>query len=190
MVKFNVIFFVFFLSSCSNNENDNELSKQKEVLYLNGHINTIVDSIVASNDDTGFNSYKNGEIIGSIYYYDNQNINYEIIKKDSLILTQTDDSVICMELHILYDKNGFVIEKGCQGEYEGIGVQVGTWYRYQNNEIIQEIYYHNDKLGKDYILFKNLKSKDVYEEKVTNNFILYQTDSIILSKEEYQNRNK
>jgi hypothetical protein len=183
-----IILFLFVLSSCSFDEKANNISKQDEGILKRNIVNGDFDSIVAIEGTNGVYKFKNGELNHIVYFYDNQNMKYEIIKKDSVIPSQTDELIICKELHISYDKNGFVTERGCQGEYKSIGVPVGTWFKYQNNNLVQEIFYCNDTIGKDYILYKNIDDQGNIEELITNNFILYETDSTRLSNHEYSKR--
>ncbi len=84
-----------------------------------------------------------------------------------------------------YDSAGNITKKGIQGSYDGINIPVGTWYNYQNGKLIREIYYHNDELGKDYIKYKEYGNDGNLKESYSNNFILYETDSIPLSRQEY-----
>lgn len=118
----------------------------------------------------------------------NKNIKQEnsIIRKDSIV----EEKIICKELHTYYDKQGNIQEKGCQGLYNGMKVPVGTWSFYNKGCLVKEIYYHNDEFGKDYILFKYFNKGKMYKELITNNFILYETDSILLTRKEYLKRIK
>lgn len=170
MFRIAVVYFCITLMSCSIDRDVNDASDfEDDIVQKN--------SIPKTND--------------SICHIDNKDIIGMVIKRDSIIPpTHGDKSIVCQELHISYDKNGSVIEKGCQGEYEGIGVPVGTWYKFRNNKLIQEIFYHNDEFGKDYILYKNYNEQGDFNEIVTNNFILYETDSIVLSYQEYLKRKK
>lgn len=115
----------------------------------------------------------------------------KIIQKDSLFYSfTTADSVLCEELHITYNADGYLIEKGCQGSYDGAGTSVGTWYYYENQERIKEITFHNDMQGKDYIIYRYFEGGSLKTERITNNFILYETDSLVLSTAEYEERKK
>lgn len=130
-------------------------------------------------DELKPNSEEEGEIIT------------KIIQKDSLFYSfTTADSLLCEELHITYNANGYLIEKGCQGTYIGTGMSVGTWYYYENQELIKEITFHNDVQGKDYIIYRYFEGGSLKTERITNNFILYESDSLVLTPAEYEDRKK
>lgn len=119
------------------------------------------------------------------WYHDNGKISNEIdyfTRRDSVIYDI--DTVKCSELHIVYDENGHMIARGCQGiaENEDIntGMSVGTWSYYKDGKLVKEEYYHNGSFGKDYIIHFLYKSKYTREIIVTNNFQLYQNDSVVL----------
>ena len=117
--------------------------------------------------------HDNGQISEKIYYF---------TQKDSIIYDI--DTVKCSALHILYDPNGNVIFRGCQGtaanEDINAGMSVGTWYYYKDGKLVKEEYYHNGSYGKDYIIHFLYKTKYTKEIIVTNNFQLYQNDSVVL----------
>lgn len=188
MHKALLLLFIAIVAACSSPERDNAPSKADELISEKDSVDQNYDSIVQIEGGNGVEKYKNGDLVYSAFFYPDQTIKYEIIKKDSLIITPAGDSVICKELHITYDQNGAVVEKGCQGEYNGTGMSVGTWYRYHNNKLVQELYYHNDEFGKDYILYKIINDQGEVEEIATNNHGLYQNDSIVLSRAEYLKR--
>lgn len=116
---------------------------------------------------------------------------YYFQKNDSLII-HNNDTIKCKELHITYDENGNIKEKGCQGYVSNndisTGMSVGTWFYYKNGKISREIYYHNAEFGKDYIKHKLYNENGNYKEVFTNNFILYETDSVVFSPQEIKNR--
>ena len=115
----------------------------------------------------------------------------KIIQKDSLFYSFTSgDSVLCEELHVTYNAKGYLIEKGCQGSYHGTGTPVGTWYYYENQELIKEKIFHNDVQGKDYIIYRGFEGGSLKTERITTNFILYESDSLALTPAEYQDRKK
>ncbi|MBV7440711.1 hypothetical protein KRX57_04700 [Weeksellaceae bacterium TAE3-ERU29] len=126
-------------------------------------------------------------------YYENGNKTSEVryfVKGDSLIL-QGKDTIKCNELHIAYDKNGNVKEKGCQGYISNAdistGMSVGTWFYYKNGELIKEVYFHNAEFGKDYIIHRCFNDEE-FTDVITNNFILYENDSVPLSPSEIKKR--
>lgn len=114
-----------------------------------------------------------------------------VIKKDSLII-HNKDTIQCNELHIIYDESGNIKEKGCQGYVNlpdiSTGMSVGTWYYFENGTLSKEVYYHNAEFGKDYIKYKIYNSDGSYKEWFTNNFMLYETDSIALTPQEIRKR--
>jgi hypothetical protein len=112
---------------------------------------------------------------------------FKRIRTDSLIINNN-DTLHCNELHLLYDEQGNLVEKGCQGFYAGMGMCVGTWYIYKNKKLVQEVYYHNDEYGKDYIIFRNYNEKGEYREIITNNFSFYENEITFLSPEEIKKR--
>ena len=118
---------------------------------------------------------------------------YYFQKTDSLII-QGKDTIKCSELHIAYDKNGNIKEKGCQGYVSNndisTGMVVGTWYHYKNSRLTREVYYHNAEFGKDYIKHKIYDESGNFNEIFTNNFMLYETDSVTLTPKEIKKRVK
>ena len=117
--------------------------------------------------------HDNGQISEKIYYF---------TQKDSIIYDI--DTVKCNAVHILYDPKGNIIFRGCQGaaanEDINTGMSVGTWYYYKDGKLVKEEYYHNGSYGKDYIIHFLYKTKYTKEIIVTNNFQLYQNDSVVL----------
>lgn len=130
-----------------------------------------------------------------IWYHQNKksSLIYYFQKKDSLIVYDR-DTIKCKELHIAYDENENIKEKGCQSYVSNndisTGMSVGTWFYYKNGKISREIYYHNEPFGKDYIKHKIYDENGNYKEIYTNNFILYETDSIVLSPQQIKRRIK
>ena len=119
------------------------------------------------------------------WYHDNGQISdktYYFTQRDSIIYDI--DTVKCNELHIVYDQMGHVIARGCQGiaanEDINTGMSVGTWYYYKDGKLMKEEYYHNGSFGKDYIIHFLYKTKYTKEIIVTNNFQLYENDSVVL----------
>lgn len=86
---------------------------------------------------------------------------------------------------IQYNAQRQIVAEGMQGTYNGTGVPVDAWYVYQNGKLVREMYYHNDESGKDYIRYKIYDENGNVSESYSNNFILYETDSLPLSKTEY-----
>ena len=71
-----------------------------------------------------------------------------------------------------------------------MGMSVGTWYFYKDNKLVKELYFHNAKIGDDYILHKIYNAKGGYKEIYTNNYMLYENDSVVLSPQEIKRRTK
>ncbi|GIZ16028.1 hypothetical protein RCZ15_22390 [Capnocytophaga catalasegens] len=132
---------------------------------------------------TEFYYDEKGRVLEYVYYFP---------EKDSIIYDK--DTVRCSELHIIYDKKGNIVEKVCQGtvknEDVNTGMSVGTSYHYKDNKLIKELYFHNAKRGNDYILHKIYDDKGRYKEIYTNNYMLYENDSIVLSPKEIKRRTK
>lgn len=68
------------------------------------------------------------------------------------------------------------------------GFAVGTAYVYKDNKLVKELYFHNAKIGDDYILHKIYDGKGGYKEIYTNNYMLYENDSVTLSPKEIKRR--
>lgn len=105
---------------------------------------------------------------------------------------QTENRCVnCGHLNLIYNKKGEVIEKVCQGYVQNdsisTGMYVGNRYIYKDRKLAYEAFYNNDNFGLDYIIHK-LYNNGTYKEVITNNFALYETDSIVLSKEEIAKR--
>ena len=129
------------------------------------------------------------------YYFRNNKLLFETFyfpKKDSMIYGR--DTEQCLELEINYDEKGNVIRRLCNGiaanEDINTGFAVGTCYIYKDNKLIKELYFHNAKRGDDYILHKIYDDKGGYKEIYTNNYMLYENDSVALSPKEIKRRLK
>lgn len=180
---------IFYKDSVFYRGKDTILSKEKHLKYSSkGKLKNKVFYGYIENSKylsplTEFHYDEKGRISEYIYYFS---------KKDSIIYDK--DTVGCSELHILYDKKGNVVEKVCQGtaknEDINMGMSVGTWYFYKDNKLIKELYFHNAKIGDDYILHKIYNDKGGYKEIYTNNYMLYENDSVVLSPQEIKRRTK
>ena len=129
------------------------------------------------------------------YYFRNNKLiseTFHFPKKDSMIYGR--DTEQCLELEINYDEKGNIIQRSCNGiasnEDINTGFGVGTCYIYKNNKLIKELYFHNAKRGDDYILHKIYDGKGGYKEIYTNNYMLYENDSVVLSPKEIKRRIK
>ena len=104
------------------------------------------------------------------------------------------DTEQCLELEIDYDEKGNIIGRSCNGiasnEDVNTGFAVGTCYVYKDNKLVKELYFHNAKIGDDYILHKIYDGKGGYKEIYTNNYMLYENDSVVLSPQEIKRRTK
>lgn len=100
--------------------------------------------------------------------------------KDSLI-TSEGGGELCTDLFYHYDNNGRITVKGCQGVYMGAGVPVGTWSYFHDNKLIRTVFHHNDILGKDYMRHTLYAPDGSTRVITTNNFMLYETDSVTIS---------
>jgi len=129
------------------------------------------------------------------YYYRNNKLiseTFHFPKKDSMIYGR--DTEQCLELEINYDEKGNIIGRSCNGiasnEDINTGFGVGTAYVYKDNKLVKELYFHNAKRGDDYILHKIYNGKGGYKEIYTNNYMLYENDSVVLSPKEIKRRIK
>ena len=113
-------------------------------------------------------------------------------KKDSLIYDR--DTVRCESLFIRYDLEGNIKEKICEGNFScpdiAAHTRMGTAFFYKGDKLIQEKYYHNDRREKDYIRHRVYDTMGNYREIYTNNYELFNNDSLILSPEEVRRRTK
>lgn len=65
--------------------------------------------------------------------------------------TLSTENVSCQKTIKEYFPNGTLKLSGCQGIYNGTGIQVGLWNKYnQKGELIETTYYQPDEFGKDY----------------------------------------
>ena len=122
-----------------------------------------------------------GKLSEYIYYFS---------KKDSVIYDR--DTVECHSLHISYDNNGKIEERTCMGQECNkdacTGIGVGTRFFYKEGKLIETKYYHNDILGRDYIIHRTYNNKGGHRDTITNNYDLYETDKVILSPREVKRR--
>lgn len=127
--------------------------------------------------------YKKGKLVYESFYFP---------EKDSMIYGR--DIEQCDELEIRYDEKGNVTQRSCNGiasnEDVNTGFAVGTCYVYKDNKLVEELYFHNAKIGNDYILHKIYDGKGGYKEIYTNNYMLYENDSVVLSPQEIKRRTK
>ena len=129
------------------------------------------------------------------YYFRNNKLiseTFHFPEKDSMIYGR--DTEQCLELEIDYDEKGNIIGRSCNGiasnEDVNTGFAVGTCYVYKDNKLVKELYFHNAKIGDDYILHKIYDGKGGYKEIYTNNYMLYENDSVVLSPQEIKRRTK
>ncbi len=111
-----------------------------------------------------------------ITYYPNEKVNFiQTIVKDSLDLPK---------LYTSYYENGGIQEKGIQDMYNAVIISTGTWQKYDNSgNLTQTIFYHPDKLGKDYKIITTYNKKgQVISKKIYNYDDLYETELKELKK--------
>ncbi|MCX8533194.1 hypothetical protein [Chryseobacterium luquanense] len=125
---------------------------------------------------------KKGELVFISYSPEGYIIEKQL-RKDSLIVTKK-DTCLCIFLSIKYFSNGKIKETGCQGEYNSMGVPVGTWKVFDSlGKVEESIYYHPDKFGNDYKIIKKYNQKGkLISEKTYNNDIQYENELIELKK--------
>lgn len=170
----------------------------KSVLVL-----SIITFIIGSCYNFHHIEKKNNNNDIKVLYYNSNNNHWDTlplkgkkwisIKKDSIVMQTEKKCVNCDYLNIIYNENGEMIEKFCQGHVQNntisTGMYVGTRYLYKNKKIVYEIIFNNDDFGLDYNIYK-IYGDSVYKEIFTNNFDLYETDSIVLSDKEISKRIK
>lgn len=192
------VFSILF--SCNNS--GNKKSDTKSNLLYTRQIDGVsyyyygsgnkADSVIAKDingNNVYFELYQNNQIQYKKTYSSKGNrIDTEYFSIEGVFDAQK--NIKSSQLVISYDANGLIKEKGVQGNYNGIGVPIGTWWKYHNGSIVQEIYYHNDEFGSDYIIFKTYDENGSYKEEITNNYILYENEIIHLSEQEYLTRKK
>ena len=122
-----------------------------------------------------------GKLSEYIYYFN---------KKDSIIYDR--DTVRCHSLHISYNNNGKIEERTCMGDECNkdvcTGIGVGTRFFYKDGKLVETKYYHNDILGRDYIIHRTYNNRGEYCDIITNNYDLFETDKKILSPQEAKRR--
>lgn len=179
-----VFIFVIILCACNSNANKNIMDSKHEDnidYFYFGNKNT-VDSVLGidnkSKKTVSKTLYQDGQPIHSIHFYGSNKIKEEAFILDGCI--DIEKNIFSERLIISYDSEGFISEYGIQGRYNGNGVPIGTWHFYKKGKLIQTRYYHNDTLGADYILYKNFEDTNGFKEYKTNNFVLYNNDSLLL----------
>lgn len=190
-----IIILLVLLSSCSTKEKhptlkeDNLLETKTEndgFMYKYYGNSKSLDSVLVLNKEMqrfGKEYYWNNELIRREYYGKKGHIQEEQYRISGHLDERNKTSY---DYYIIeYDSVGNIVRKGIQGSYNGINVPVGTWYNYLNGKLIREIYYYNDELEKEYIKYKEYGNDGSLKESYSNNFILYETDSIPLSRQEY-----
>ena len=120
--------------------------------------------------------YRKGKLVYESFHFS---------AKDSMIYGRNIEQ--CDELEIRYDEKGNIIRRSCNG-LVSTGFAVGTAYVYKDNKLVKELYFHNAKIGDDYILHKIYDGKGGYKEIYTNNYMLYESDSVTLSPKEIKRR--
>ncbi|CVK15603.1 MORN repeat variant [Apibacter mensalis] len=91
--------------------------------------------------------------------------------------TLSTDSASCQKPIIEYFPNGKLKLSGCQGIFNGTGIQVGLWKTYdEKGDLIETTYYHPDEFGKDYKIVTQYKNGKVVSKKIYNFDDLYETE--------------
>ncbi len=134
--------------------------------------------------------YQDGDRVYQAHYDDHQLLVEQRFYFEG-VLVDGPNGLESSYLSIFYDSTGLVRTTGIQGFYKGTGIPVGTWKEYNEGKLVRNIYYHLDTFGADYIRFSDYKyydSTQTMREVYTNNFVLYETDSVPLNLEEYERR--
>lgn len=91
--------------------------------------------------------------------------------------TLSTDSTPCQKPIIEYFPNGKLKLSGCQGIYNGTGIQVGLWKKYdEKGELIETTYYHPDEFGKDYKIITQYEKNKIISKKIYNFDDLYEVE--------------
>lgn len=91
--------------------------------------------------------------------------------------TLSTDSASCQKPIIEYFPNGKLKLSGCQGSYNGTGIQVGLWKKYnEKGELIETTYYHPDEFGKDYKIITQYERNKIICKKIYNFDDLYEVE--------------
>ncbi|WP_294834362.1 hypothetical protein [uncultured Gilliamella sp.] len=110
-----------------------------------------------------------------------QDKNYIYIDKNISLIqlspTISIDSTPCQKPIIEYFPNGKLKLSGCQGSYNGTGIQVGLWKKYnEKGELIETTYYHPDEFGKDYKIITQYERNKIISKKIYNFDDLYEVE--------------
>ena len=98
-------------------------------------------------------------------------------KKREFSKTLSTDSASCLKPIIEYFPNGKIKLSGCQGIYNGTGIQVGLWKKYnEKGELIETTYYHPDEFGKDYKIITQYEKNKIISKKIYNFDDLYEVE--------------
>lgn len=109
-----------------------------------------------------------------VHYFDNGQISSINLELDSLALPENIE--ITQKIYTFH-RNGKLKTVSFQGLYNSCGVPVLNKKVFdRNGNKTQEIIYHNDVFGKDYIIHHYFKNDSIYLTKKTNNYILYETE--------------
>ena len=91
--------------------------------------------------------------------------------------TLSNDKALCQKPIKEYFPNGTLKLSGCQGIYNGTGIQVGLWNKYnQKGELIETTYYHPDEFGKDYKIITQYEKNKIISKKIYNFDDLYEVE--------------
>ncbi len=115
--------------------------------------------------------YKN--IISKTYYY-NGSIKEIQCKIDSI---DSNSNTYFTSVFYEYHENGKIKSISYQGKYKEIGTSVGTWIEFDSvGKLIKKTTFHNDIIGKDFILYEYYINGKIHKIEKFNNFILYETE--------------
>lgn len=156
MGKIKLIFLLFFMYSCSNNENK---LKEKFYLYENGNIKSSVNYDVKTNFKEGceYTYYDDGKL-KSIFNY-----------KENKLHGQA----------LIFDSLGFLLQNGTYN----MGIKDGSWIYNENGDIIRAYISNNIIFGvKEYYNFN--KKIEAYKlisknENITNEIVYYEDNGQI-----------
>lgn len=151
---------VTLFASCSFDQKDKDKAETKTKQNVPAKTKTLI-------------TFENKKVL-FVYYFDNGQISSINLELDSLALPENIE--ITQKIYT-YHRNGKLKTVSFQGLYNSCGVPVLNKKVFdRDGKKTQEIIYHNDVFGKDYIIFHYFKNDSIYLTKKTNNYILYETE--------------
>lgn len=121
---------------------------------------------------------KNTHKILSEKFYENGVTSEIVYDLDS---TSVFEQVTFSTVFYKFYKNGNLMEKGFQGVYKEFHIPVGTWLKYNETcQLISKTTFHNDTVGKDFILVEYFRKSHLVRREKSNNYILYENEKKLI----------